>query len=298
MEDCDDPREAFVSIDVSPKFKETHSKLYDLIASETYHADGFSISTQVIALNAANYTAWQYRRFYIGSLNPIPSELLHAEFDFCNKLIHKSPKNYQVWQHRKWLSEKLMLSLTEINDRHEFYKSEFSVLDGFLDEDSKNMNVFGQRVFLVELASNEPFIEDLYDDDVMATRKLILSDVRNNSAFSHRNFLLNRRYKKEIPADIQEDELHFCREIVELTPHNESVWNYLWSFEPAWRENLLILEEIEECLRKDPANVYALESRLKLAESNRELRDRMLDQLADADKIRSAYWLWRKTLSI
>jgi len=64
------------------------------------------LTAEVIALNAANYSVWYYRRLLIDDLKV---DLL-KELEFVTKIGRSSPKNYQIWQHRKVLIEKVAKS--------------------------------------------------------------------------------------------------------------------------------------------------------------------------------------------
>ena len=148
------------------------------------------------------------------------------------------------------------------------------------------MNVYGQKVYLIDKCAEYVFYSEMIHMELEDTRKQILIDCRNNSAFAHRHHLLHLNHDH---ADADADEIHFCMEIIQLTPHNESVWNYVWSFDRCWISEGFI-ELVETCLIQDPLNVYALESKLKICNG----MDDVFDKLIEADTVRSSYWTWRK----
>ena len=73
------------------------------------------LSEAVIGHNAANYTAWQFRRACIRQLAPDDDDapastddsLWRRELAFCTAATLNNPKNYQVWFHRRACLEAL-----------------------------------------------------------------------------------------------------------------------------------------------------------------------------------------------
>lgn len=57
---------------------------------------------QVIYVNSADYTAWAYRWQCIEHLGS-----LEAEAPFINEMASRSPKNYQLWNHRRRVAFKM-----------------------------------------------------------------------------------------------------------------------------------------------------------------------------------------------
>lgn len=51
---------------------------------------------QVIYINSADYTAWAYRWQCLESLGSLDNEM-----QFINEMASRSPKNYQLWNHRR-----------------------------------------------------------------------------------------------------------------------------------------------------------------------------------------------------
>ena len=61
------------------------------------------LTADVIEQNSANYTAWAYRRSCLYALQ----RPLQEELSFAEDIGRASPKNYQLWHHRRALREKL-----------------------------------------------------------------------------------------------------------------------------------------------------------------------------------------------
>jgi hypothetical protein len=51
------------------------------------------LTQEVISINAANYTAWHFRRLCLESLK----KDLRGEMIYVDKIAPKNPKNYQLW---------------------------------------------------------------------------------------------------------------------------------------------------------------------------------------------------------
>ncbi len=52
-----------------------------------------ALTEEVIKLNAANYTAWHFRRLCLAALNAELAE----EMEYVDSIGPKNPKNYQLW---------------------------------------------------------------------------------------------------------------------------------------------------------------------------------------------------------
>ena len=56
-----------------------------------------ALTADVIEQNSANYTAWAYRRRCLLALH----SSLHDELSFAETIAFSTPKNYQLWHHRR-----------------------------------------------------------------------------------------------------------------------------------------------------------------------------------------------------
>ena len=89
------------------------------------------LTQAILAINAANYTVWQYRRECLREMNSD----LSAEFDYMDKFADENPKNYQIWFHRRAIVE-----LTKNPSRElEFCAKVF-------EEDAKNYHAWAHRL--------------------------------------------------------------------------------------------------------------------------------------------------------
>jgi protein farnesyltransferase/geranylgeranyltransferase type-1 subunit alpha len=52
-----------------------------------------ALTEEVIVLNAANYTAWHFRRLCLEALKSD----LKKEMAYVDRIANRNPKNYQLW---------------------------------------------------------------------------------------------------------------------------------------------------------------------------------------------------------
>jgi len=124
-----------VAIDYSDKFRDVFSYFRAILLKDEKSERGFKLTTDCIALNPANYTVWYFRRKILKHLEMD----LKKELAFIDSVIIGSSKNYQVWQHRKWLIENLNNPSTEK-----------AFLDILHREDDKNYHVWQYRQWLIK----------------------------------------------------------------------------------------------------------------------------------------------------
>jgi protein farnesyltransferase/geranylgeranyltransferase type-1 subunit alpha len=71
------------------------------MAANEYSDRALALTETVIELNAAHYTAWHFRRQCLFALN----KDLAAELEFTEQVALNTPKNYQIWHHRRAVVE-------------------------------------------------------------------------------------------------------------------------------------------------------------------------------------------------
>jgi protein farnesyltransferase/geranylgeranyltransferase type-1 subunit alpha len=153
------------------------------------HADerskrAFDLTTEVIALNPANYTTWHFRRLCIDALGAGVD--LQKELSWLSELALDYPKNYQIWYHRRCIVEKLGDSSHELEFTEEA-----------LEDDSKNYHAWAHRQWALKTFS-------LWQDELAFTDKLLNQDMRNNSAWNQRYFVLQNTTTMDLPIRQQE----------------------------------------------------------------------------------------------
>jgi len=161
------------------------------------------LTEDVIKLNAANYTAWFYRRLVLSSLKAD----LYKEIEYVSRVAEENPKNYQLWHHRRVIVERL-------NDPSK--DLEFTA-QMFLD-DAKNYHVWSHRQWVIEAFN-------LWENELEYVESLLTQDFRNNSVWNQRYFVISRT-EKFTPAVI-EREIKFTFDYIKKSLNNPSSWNYL-----------------------------------------------------------------------
>ena len=242
--------EPVVAIAYSREFVDAMNYFRAIVRADERSARALELTAEVIAINAANYTAWYYRRLCLAALT-VDSEqrpqrshpLWTAEFDFIQAILDESPKNYQIWFHRQQVVEATQDHSRELADIA-------TVLAG----DAKNYHAWTHRQWVLrtfrQWSGEIAFIEQLLDDDL-----------RNNSAWNHRWFVVHHKQldqeSKEADVDagsgggaaagaaggatdrvvaadklplkpaILQAEIDFTFSALAKIPRNESAWVYL-----------------------------------------------------------------------
>jgi protein farnesyltransferase/geranylgeranyltransferase type-1 subunit alpha len=89
-----------------------------------------SLTADVIEQNSANYTAWSYRRACLVALQ----SSVDAELQYCERIARQTPKNYQLWHHRRSLIS-----------RRQQPGNELQHTEDVLQIDAKNYHVWAHR---------------------------------------------------------------------------------------------------------------------------------------------------------
>jgi protein farnesyltransferase/geranylgeranyltransferase type-1 subunit alpha len=91
----DDGPAPVVPIAYPPRYVEVMDYLRAILALNEVSERALRLTTEAIAQNAANYTAWHHRRACLFALGSD----LRAELAWAADLARASPKNYQLWHH-------------------------------------------------------------------------------------------------------------------------------------------------------------------------------------------------------
>lgn len=148
-----------------------------VLVNEEYSERALHLSAEVIDHNAANYTAWQYRRRCVAEMhkNDPEEERLAAwreELKYCSEQCMHNVKNYQVWFHRR-------ACIAALGDA----TGELDFIAAVLDDDAKNYHAWGHRQWVLKTF-------DLWAAELAYVDELLSADVRNNSAWNQRYFVL------------------------------------------------------------------------------------------------------------
>lgn len=141
---------------------------------------------------------------------------LEEELEFIRAFTIETPKNYQLWQHRQIIMERIGSTEKAAEDL-EATKVQLGL-------DAKNIHCWQYRQWLVR-HYNLPL-----ESELKYTDTLLNQDVYNNSAWNHRMFLVkaSEEYKCNKEEYIQKEfETIMSLFLNESIDDNECFWNYL-----------------------------------------------------------------------
>jgi len=211
--------------------------------------------------------------------------------DWVNETAQQHQKNYQIWNHRNMIVDKLGSALGE---------PEF--VEVMLGLDGKNYHVWSYRQWLVRRFG-------LWEEgELEFTERMLERDVRNNSAWNHRWFVVNGREKEGVKGvqdkKIREREVAFAEQAIKKTPQNPSPWNYIRGIARLSGSSIVSFKEIATTYADltTPDTVRSSHALDLLAdilaeEKSAEQASQALDLLVKRyDPIRKNYWEYRKGL--
>ena len=227
---------------------------------------------------------------------------LAKEISWLNKISTKHLKNYQIWQHRP-----------TIIDRIGTPDGELEFLSTMLALDAKNYHVWGYRQWMVQRFS-------LWHDSAELAQidSFLSEDIRNNSAWNHRWYCVFGRPVSDCDDGVHplEDKVIVQRELayalsaVRKAPQNESPWNYIRGLQSRARNDAAfplssLREFVNEFVDLDAENPvvkssHALDVLASICGVDSTTRDgavRALELLARKyDPVRAGYWRYRLAL--
>jgi len=201
----DDGPSPVVVIDYDPQFVALMNIFRGLIHMKEFSGRGLIMSQELLNVNAASYTVWQYRRACLKATNAD----LNRELDFMDTFAADNPKNYQIWQHRRAIVEQLGDGSRE----KDFCESIFVV-------DAKNYHAWAHLQWVVKAFS-------LWEGELEFVEECLEEDIRNNSAWNHRWYIVHNNPTAPFEAAILQRELAFTFAALQRVTKNESAWNYL-----------------------------------------------------------------------
>jgi protein farnesyltransferase/geranylgeranyltransferase type-1 subunit alpha len=142
-------------------------KLMDLfraiINKKEYSKRALQLTYELIEINPASYTVWQYRRECLRALKAN----LYDELEFMDSFASDNPKNYQIWFHRRAVVDLLGDASQELAFTEEVFEG-----------DAKNYHAWAHRQYIVKKY-------DLWSGELHFIDQMIEKDLRNNSAWNH-----------------------------------------------------------------------------------------------------------------
>lgn len=194
------------------QFETTMGTLLALMQAKEYSERALALTAVGIELLASHYSIWVYRYNIITKLD----HDLYEELDFLESIALDNEKNYQIWNYRQLIIERV-IKTKGLYDYHR----EFPIIEVMLLEDAKNHHVWTYKKWVVARF-------DLYKDpnENKMIDAILENDVRNNSAWNHR-FFLKFSQDKLITSDVMDEELEYVKLQIKRSPQNESSWSYL-----------------------------------------------------------------------
>ncbi|KAL0486724.1 farnesyltransferase/geranylgeranyltransferase type-1 subunit alpha [Acrasis kona] len=268
----DDGPNPVVPIAYTDKFRDTMNYFRAVLKNNEISERALALTDEVINLNAANYTAWYYRRD------------LKEEMEYTDAMTEENQKNYQVWYHRQAILEK-----------SRDVGSELELVARIISEDSKNYHAWVHRQWVVKEFN-------LWSGELQYLDGLIKDDVRNNSAWNHRFFVISH-LDPSLSDKTRLEEIKYAFTSINLAPNNESPWNYAKGVASAKGGSdaayQALKEGAEALLKRAPVNPfghYVLLDCCTRSGTNQDLERGIVlcDNLVKFDGIRKKYWEFRK----
>lgn len=238
-----------------------------------------TLTSDLLDLNAANYTVWQYRRQCLINIKAN----LEEELNYIDDFADDNPKNYQIWFHRRAIAERVGSPSREI----EFCNK-------VLDADAKNYHAWAHRQWVLKTYN-------CWEGELAYVTALIEDDMRNNSAWNQRWFIVHSG-PDEVTKAVLTREVEFTWGWIYCAVYNESAWNYLRGL---WRHHQelesTILQSCQDMLTQQGGHsatgtspfLLALLADLREAEGNLDglvQAKTLFLRLLELDPIRVKYW--------
>lgn len=286
----------------SKEYEKATGLLRALMQKPEYSARGLSITSDVIKLNPAHYTAWEFRYQTLKHLQlkneaPFPkNNLLFQDKkmvapengEWINEMTLNNPKNYQVWNYRQLLA---------VDGSEEYLSGEALAVSVILEDDEKNFHAWSHYKWVLENFRTSLAMEDKIVRAFRFCESMLDADVRNNSAWSFRFFL----WGVLKPQDLQDEskftkEEEFVRQKIQLAPANEAVWNYLVGIYDKFKSHDKLVEAKPLCIEYEEHSNRALELLADIYETgnNKDMALETYDKLLERAPMRKGFWNYRK----
>lgn len=277
----DGPQGGVCAIAYSPQFRETMDYFRAVVKASEVSDRALRLTDEVIRLNAANYTAWAYRRKILVALDVDFKE----EVQWVNRIAAENPKNYQIWYHRKALVER---------SRDPSFELDF--IAQMLKEDSKNYHAWAHRQWVLKEFN-------LWEGELDYLHQLLKEDFRNNSAWNQRYYVISNT-KGFASPEVKKEEIDYALSWIQRAPNNQSPWYYLSGIFKGGKfaDQPYVKEKALECRERYPTCAHVLSLLVDIWEEEAtpeslELAvqgcEELISHLAQTYK---KYWLYRKDL--
>ncbi|KAL1923043.1 uncharacterized protein VTP21DRAFT_9419 [Calcarisporiella thermophila] len=276
----DDGPNPLVPIAYSQEYQDAMNYFRAIAKTDECSERALRLTTDIISMNPAHYTIWQYRQKILFTLN----KDMDAELDLIESMVECNPKCYQLWHHRQVIVEKLGDASRELD-----------FIEEALIQEPKNYHAWSYRQWVIRKFN-------LWDKELEFIEDLLLEDVRNNSAWNQRFFVVFEGPVEATP-DVIKEEINYAMDKILLAPNNASPWNYIKGLLNKTTEFRDVVENFCKTQLETEPNKHALACLVEIyeEEAQRGSKERVQEaieyctQLASKhDKIRKAYWTYRK----
>lgn len=163
--------------------------LGEAIAQGSLSEEVYELSGNIIeSVNAAEYSAWEWRWRCFMALDAKAGKekgcLVEMERAMMRRVVTSSPKNYQLWNHRRKLAAYCAEHLGKVIG--DVLATELEFTKACLEVDAKNYHAWGHRQAMLRAFGG---LEDLVGEFAFVTA-MLERDMMNNSAWSQRAFLM------------------------------------------------------------------------------------------------------------
>lgn len=295
-----------VAIAYSEAFSQTMGYFRAILARGELSPRSLALTQDVIEQNSANYAAWSFRRQCLFACNSNLTE----ELSRVAIIARSSPKNYQLWHHRRSLIEKIVGSITPAEQStsnqallNATLNNEISFIESILPLDDKNYHAWSHRQWLVRTFPH------LMEAELPLVNELLLIDVRNNSAWNHRMFVFETLSKKGV-MNIS-SEIEWSLNHLDRAPHNESAWNFIRALlkhpecSPESRQSIIsraltYTQPIDEDNDTDNTHAQSLlidAFKNSSKKGERDMARTLCEDLAErVDPVREKFWMYKASL--
>lgn len=250
--------------------------MYERRNTSDFSSDAFDLTTQILTLNPEFQTAWAFRRriLQFNLATDADAEArqhrLETDLQLTNVALLRNPKNYSVWEHRKWV-----LNAMPAAD----WGAELALVDMYLQKDGRNFHTWDYRRYLLGTLLTEqgaaqentrsdgkPRPTPTPKSELAFTTRKISENFSNFSAWHYRTKLLTRMWEGDessaTPVTTLDEEFEFVRQALWSDPNDQSAWLYhRWLVGRA--NEAALRREIEDCAQlraEEPRCRWILES--------------------------------------
>ena len=207
-----------LALELPDEYKIPLNTLLSAVEHQDLTPELLNISEEVLTLNPSNHIIWNLRKTLIQKFNHSFDE----ERIFLDQLFDDEIKNYQLWNHRRWL-------VTTSNDD----SKEKEFIEKILSADLKNIHCWTYRMFCVKHFNWD------HTEELRFAELCLEDDIRNNSAWSYRSNFVEK----------DEKEVSYVIQAINTDSENESAWNWL-AFLLENNKKFLEIEEVKEFIEK------------------------------------------------